>query len=273
MPLIPRFSKIFSQPRVLTRKDTSRLSERRTISPGGIFMVPLLGTEFVPKADFSETNLNFNTPVGSSLELTEAKARQVDAIIRNATKLKDIIENLSSVDNYQTGMARIHQRKVSMARIAEEVVASFQEFAKQKGVQIRTNLGRNELLIEADGSKIAIALSNLVKNAITFADPGGHVYITTEAVPGYVKVSVMDDGVGIPPEDLPRVFERFFQVESHLTRRHGGMGLGLSVAKAMIEMHGGRIWAESLVGKGTNFTFLLPLDPQQTTAASKVFIE
>ena len=234
------------------------------------------------KSDFiAITSHELRTPLGLILghatflrELLSGQYfEQVDAIIRNSTKLKDIIENLSNVDNYQTGMARIHQRKVSMARIAEDVVASFQEFAKQKGVQIRTNLGRNELLIEADGSKIAIALSNLVKNAITFADPGGHVYITTEAVPGYVKVSVMDDGVGIPPEDLPRVFERFFQVESHLTRRHGGMGLGLSVAKAMIEMHGGRIWAESLVGKGTNFTFLLPLDPQQTTAASKVFIE
>jgi len=70
---------------------------------------------------------------------------------------------------------------------------------------------------------------------------------------------VIDDGIGIPMKDLPRVFERFFQVETHLTRRHNGMGLGLSVAKAMIEMHGGRIWAESVEGKGSNFSFLLPV--------------
>jgi signal transduction histidine kinase len=84
----------------------------------------------------------------------------------------------------------------------------------------------------------------------------------------------MDDGVGIPAKDLPRVFERFFQVETHLTRRFGGMGLGLAVAKAMVELHGGRIWAESEEGKGSTFTFLLPTDrPQPPGHFSSPFIE
>ena len=73
------------------------------------------------------------------------------------------------------------------------------------------------------------------------------------------KVSVIDDGIGIPADDLPHISERFYQVRSHLTRKHGGMGLGLSVSKVMVEMHGGRIWAESVEGKGSNFTFLLPV--------------
>jgi signal transduction histidine kinase len=75
---------------------------------------------------------------------------------------------------------------------------------------------------------------------------------------GYVKVTVTDNGIGISARDLPHIFERFYQVETHLTRRYGGMGLGLSVAKAMIELHGGRIWAESF-GRGSTFTFLLPM--------------
>ena len=191
-------------------------------------------------------------------------SEQLDAIIRNATKLKEIIEDLSSVDNYQSGLARIRQRQVSIARVVEEVAISFREAARQKGVSLRTNISGGELLVEADANKIAIAISNLVKNAVTFTDQGGHILISAETVPGYIKVSVIDDGIGIPPSDLPRIFERFFQVESHLTRRHGGMGLGLSVAKAMIEMHGGRIWAESVAGRGSNFTFLLPITPQQT---------
>ncbi len=81
----------------------------------------------------------------------------------------------------------------------------------------------------------------------------------------------MDDGIGIPEKDLPHIFERFYQVESHLTRQHGGMGLGLSVAKVMVEMHGGEIWAESVLDKGSRFTFLLPLDPNQIDAAQSVF--
>jgi two-component system sensor histidine kinase VicK len=144
--------------------------------------------------------------------------------------------------------------------------------ASQRNITLKADLGRDDLLVEVDGGKIAIALSNLVKNAIMFTDEGGHVFVTGELVPGYVKVSVIDDGIGIPARDLPRIFDRFFQVESHLTRRHGGMGLGLSVAKAMIEMHGGRIWAESMEGKGSNITFLLPVNPMQAEAASKVFL-
>ena len=190
---------------------------------------------------------------------------QVDAIIRNATRLKEIIESLSSVDNYQSGSARIRQRKVSVARVIEDVSASFREMAIQKGISLKVEMERGQdLLVDADGSKVAIVLSNLVKNAITFTNEGGHVVIRSELQSEFVKVAVEDDGVGIPAKDLPRVFDRFYQVESHLTRRHGGMGLGLSVAKVMIEMHGGRIWAESTEGIGSTFTFLLPVELKVT---------
>jgi signal transduction histidine kinase len=189
---------------------------------------------------------------------------QVEAIIRNASKLKEIIESLSRVDNYQTGGASLRSRKVSVARVIEDVSASFRDIATQKGVALKVELDRRQdLLVVADASKIAIVLSNLVKNAITFTNEGGHIIIRGSLESEFVKVVVEDDGVGIPAKDLPRVFERFYQVESHLTRRHGGMGLGLSVAKVMIEMHGGRIWVESTEGIGSTFTFLLPLDPKR----------
>ncbi len=135
---------------------------------------------------------------------------------------------------------------------------------------MKAESGAEDLFVEADGTKISIALSNLIKNAITFTDNGGHILVKSEALPGYVKVSVADDGIGIPMKDLPHIFERFFQVESHLTRRHNGMGLGLSVAKVMIEMHGGRIWAESMEGRGSNFSFLLPLKAVQAETPSQV---
>jgi len=186
---------------------------------------------------------------------------QVDAIIRNASRLKDIVESLTSVDNYQTGGARIRQRKVSIARVVEDVSASFFEMAILKKISLKVDLqGGQDLFVDADGSKVAIVLSNLLKNAITFTNEGGHVIIHSELQSKFVKVSIEDDGVGIPANELPHIFDRFYQVESHLTRRHGGMGLGLSVAKVMIEMHGGRIWAESTEGVGSTFTFLLPVE-------------
>jgi len=184
---------------------------------------------------------------------------QVEAIIRNASKLKEIIESLSSVDNYQSGSASIRSRKVSVTRIIEDVCASFRDIAVQKGVTLKTEVEPDQdLLVDAEGSKVSIVLSNLVKNAITFTSEGGHVIVRAGHQPDFVKVSVEDNGLGIPVKDLPHVFDRFYQVESHLTRKHGGMGLGLSVAKVMIEMHGGRIWAESVEGLGSTFTFLLP---------------
>jgi signal transduction histidine kinase len=234
------------------------------------------------KSDFiAITSHELRTPLGLILghatflrEITgDQYNEQLDTIIRNASKLKDIIENLSNVDNYQSGAARIRQRKVSIAQVIEDVVASFSDMAKQKQINLKANVGTADLLIEADGNKIAIAISNLVKNAIAFTDQGGNILVKAETEPGYIKVSVRDDGVGVPAKDLPHIFERFFQVESHLTRRHGGMGLGLSVAKSMVEMHGGRIWVESTEGNGSNFVFILPLGPAQEQTAAKVFIE
>jgi signal transduction histidine kinase len=231
------------------------------------------------KSDFiAITSHELRTPLGLILGhatflreiVGEEYSEQLDTIIRNASRLKEIIENLSSMDNYESGAARVRQNEVSIGRVIEDVVISFGDMAKQKQINLKADTGGTDLLIEGDGNKIATAIGNLVKNAITFTNDGGNVLVKCEAEPGYAKVSVQDDGMGIPASDLPHIFERFFQVESHLTRRHGGMGLGLSVAKSMIEMHGGRIWVESVEGKGSNFIFILPFDHDQAQAAAKI---
>jgi signal transduction histidine kinase len=157
-----------------------------------------------------------------------------------------------------------------MKNLIEEVTASLNDMATNRNITLTAETGGGEMSVEADGTKISIALNNLIQNALTFTDNGGHVWVKSESLPGYVKVSVIDDGIGIPMKDLPHIFERFFQVESHLTRRHSGMGLGLSVTKVMIELHGGRIWAESTEGGGSNFTFLLPLKAVEVETASQV---
>jgi len=195
-------------------------------------------------------------------------------IIRNATKLKDIVENLSDVDNVQTGAARVRSQKVSLAKIVEDVILTFHDEAKSRNITLNSELGNSPFYLDADEVKLGIALSNLVKNALQFTESGGHVTVKVQEDSGYFKVSVVDDGMGIAARDLPRVFERFFQVESHLTRRYGGMGLGLAVAKAMIEMHNGRIWVESEEGKGSTFIFLLPTEQKQHSApSSNPFVE
>ena len=196
----------------------------------------------------------------------------VETIIRNATRLKEIIESLTDVDNYEAGVSRIRQNSISIPRIIRDVISSFQDMAASKNITLNVDIRDEDLQVEADANKITVAISNLIRNAITFTDEGGQVSVTVESMTGHVQVSVKDNGIGIPARDISNVFDRFFQVESHLTRRHTGMGLGLSVAKSMIEMHGGRIWVESVEGEGSTFSLLLPLRPPQTESNQSAFI-
>lgn len=226
------------------------------------------------------TSHELRTPLGLILGhatflremIPEEHRDPMETIIRNATRLKEIIESLTEVDNYEAGVARIRQNSVSIPKIVKDVVSSFQDMAASKNITLEVVIRDEDLQVEAEANKIMVAISNLIRNAITFTNEGGYVQITVESVTGHAQVSVKDNGIGIPASDLPFVFDRFFQVESHLTRHHTGMGLGLSVAKTMIELHGGRIWVESTEGKGSTFSFLLPLQPKQNKPAEQAFI-
>lgn len=219
------------------------------------------------KNDFiAITSHELRTPLGLILghstflrELVDPEYHdQLDTIIRNARRLKDIIENTTKVENVEAGTAVVRQNQVSIRGTLQDLLDSYKPEFEQKKLHLRADLGRAEMFIEGDQEKVAAIFSNLIKNAITFTNPNGQVSISAEQIPGYVKVVVKDTGVGIPAKDLDLIFERFYQVESHLTRKHGGMGLGLSVAKMFIEMHGGKLWVESVVGEGSTFTALFP---------------
>jgi signal transduction histidine kinase len=230
------------------------------------------------KSDFvAITSHELRTPLGLILGhstflrelVSEEYQPQLDTIIKNAMRLKEIIESMSSVDNAQTGTAVVRPRTVSIRRIVLDIIAELRDEARKKDITLGIDIDETDLMIEGDAEKIGIAIANVIKNGLVFTNPGGHVFVVAEQVPGYVRVVVIDDGVGIPRKDVAHIFERFYQVESHLTRKHGGMGVGLSVTKMMVEMHGGRIWVESAVGKGSIFTMLLPLNSSHTLSAKK----
>jgi signal transduction histidine kinase len=263
----------------LAAQAMQNFSLQKKVRDTGVELAELerLKTDFIAIASHE-----LRTPLGLILghatflrEMTGTEyAEQLDMIIRNATKLKEIVENLSDVDNVQKGAARVRNQKVSLAKIVEDVILTFQDEAKSRNIALKSELGGSPFYLDADEVKLGIALSNLVKNAVQFTEPGGNVTVKLEEEDGYIKVSVIDDGIGITSKDLPRVFERFFQAESHLTRHYGGMGLGLAVAKAMIEIHNGRIWVESEEGKGSTFIFLLPVEQtQKSVPTANPFVE
>ena len=157
------------------------------------------------------TSHELRTPLGLILghatflkEMISDEHREpMDTIIRNATRLKEIIESLTEVDNYEAGVARIRQNSISIPNIIKDVVSSFQDMAASKNITLQADLRDEDLQVEADANKITVAISNLVRNAITFTNEGGQVQVTVESVTGHVQVSVKDNGIGIPASDLP----------------------------------------------------------------------
>ncbi len=202
----------------------------------------------------------------------QAHQEQMEVIIRSSMRLKSIIEDLSTIAHKDEGQSRVRREPFSIVKLIIDLAARFQEAAQEKNIELGYDVPESDpLIVEADRDKIDVALGNLIRNALTFTDAGGQVGIKAEGEGGFVKVFVVDTGIGIPAGEVDRIFDRFYQVESHLTRRHGGMGLGLSIAKSMIEMHNGQIWVESKEGTGSLFSFTLPVNERQASAASKVF--
>jgi histidine kinase len=130
------------------------------------------------------------------------------------------------------------------------------------------DLPGEEMTICADREKVVVVLDNLISNAVKFTPAGGRVRVALRRRGEDVEISVVDTGVGIPREDLERIFDRFYQVEDHLTRQQGGMGLGLSIVRGLVELHGGRVWAESVLGRGSRFVVVLPPHVPGAAAAS-----
>ncbi len=183
---------------------------------------------------------------------------QLEVIIRNAERLKSILEDLTKVNEIQLGTSNVRHKLISINQIIYRCAEHKMPSARAKDISFLIKLPEKDLFVDADEEKIALVINNLVDNAIVFSNKGCHIQLTAEQIGNYVQVSIADNGIGIPAKDLPHIFDRFFQVQSHLTRKHGGLGLGLSVAKSMVELHKGQIWAESIEGKGSRFSFILP---------------
>jgi signal transduction histidine kinase len=233
------------------------------------------------KSDFiAIASHELRTPLGLILghatfltELVDEEHKdQIEVIVRSAERLKAIVEDMARISHQEEGQSRVRLQPFSIATLVKSMVTRFGDMAKKKKIELDFDVPEGDpLSVAGDRDKIEIALSNLIRNAITFTDKGGQVGVKAESSDDYVRVFVADSGIGIPDADLGRVFERFYQVESHLTRKHGGMGLGLSIAKAMVELHQGQIWCESKEGVGSLFCFMLPVSEASAEAASKVF--
>jgi PAS domain S-box-containing protein len=190
----------------------------------------------------------------------EKLQKAVDTIERNATSLAQIVEDVLDISRIVSGKIRLNVQSVDFPDIVRNAIDAITPAAEAKGIRLETVLDPLASPISGDPERLQQVLWNLLSNAVKFTARGGRVQVRLERVDSQVELEVSDTGIGISPEFLPHVFERFRQADSGSTRERGGLGIGLSIARQLTEMHGGTIDAASGgKGKGATFRLRIPL--------------
>jgi signal transduction histidine kinase len=201
----------------------------------------------------------------------ETLRRGLKQIRQSSRLLLALIDDLLDLARLDRGTLTLDWREVSIGEIVSRAVETVRLMAEARGVTLLQAPPPEDLpAVRADPLRLQQVLWNLIVNAIKFTPRFGRVIVRIEREPERCLVSVEDDGAGIPENDLPHVFERFRQVDGSATRRHPGMGIGLSLARSLVELHGGAIWAESRVGQGSRFTFSLPIRAWRRSTETEV---
>jgi signal transduction histidine kinase len=206
---------------------------------------------------------------GITGQLSELQERYLTRIQANADRLVRLIDDLLDLARIEEGRVRVTPTLFSLGGLAGEVLDSLRPVATEKGLELSL-IGREEqVFVHADRDKIGQVLLNLIGNAIKFTAPGGRIDVELAREDDeHAGVRITDTGEGIPTEELSRIFDKFYQVQLGIQAKAKGTGLGLSIAKGLVELHGGRIWAESQVGRGSTFAFTLPRRPMNEARAA-----
>jgi signal transduction histidine kinase len=182
----------------------------------------------------------------------------LQVMLGQSERLGRLVEQLLDLSKLESGEVPLHREDVEVAPLVARVVSEFAVARDAAQVKIERDIDRDLPPLDADAERVHQVLYNLVDNAVRFSAPGGEVTISAHRHNGSVEFKVVDTGTGIAPEHLPRLFERFYRVDAARSRDDGGTGIGLAIARSVVEAHGGRIRAESQPGRGSVFTFDLP---------------
>lgn len=194
-------------------------------------------------------------------DLTDQQRNMLDRVQISATRLDALISNILHSSNIEKGIIRLRKEPLSLESLIQNVIEDYKNRSKEKDVSIVFNKPEKEIInIFADIEKIREVLTNLITNAILYNKPGGEVLIKLTYKKDCAEICIQDTGIGIPKEAQQNLFNKFFRVGQNIDKDSQGTGLGLYISKAIVELHGGKIWVESELGKGTKFTFTLPTE-------------
>jgi signal transduction histidine kinase len=235
------------------------------------------------KSDFiAIASHELRTPLGVILgyasflqEESQGEASEhASQVLSAALHMRTLIEDLVNLRYLQMGDADLILEKVPVGSLLAAAQHDIKSLVDAKGHIFTVDSTHNDFIVNVDRVKIGMVLENILNNAVKYTPNGGRITLRVEPRPREVWIQIVDSGIGIPEDQLEKIFDMFHQVEDHLTRSYNGMGLGLAIARGMIEAHGGRLWAESAgKNKGSTFTIALPqaqltgaLDPSKVSA-------
>jgi len=185
-----------------------------------------------------------------------------ELIIKNASinieRLKNIINDLLDISRIERGVYKLQYSLINLNDLLADTSGHFIDSAQEKGIRLEYKLPKKTINIFVDYEKINRVLTNLITNAIKFSEEGSSIKVEVKVFESKVRIGVIDTGVGISKQDFPKLFKRFVQVTGDPHKQSKGLGLGLSIAKELVEMHGGEIWVESKIAQGSKFYFTLP---------------
>jgi signal transduction histidine kinase len=191
--------------------------------------------------------------------IEEPNPETLQVMLAQSERLGRLVDEVLDLSRLESGDVPLERCPVPLEPLVSEVLSEIDVVVRDRHVDVDSSLPADLPPALADRNRVHQVLFNLLDNAVRFTPEGGHVAVSASQHNGSVEVRVTDTGVGIPEEHLPRLFERFYRVDSARSRDDGGTGIGLAIARSVIEAHGGRIWAESEPGRGSVFVFELPV--------------
>ncbi|MGC9336291.1 MAG: sensor histidine kinase, partial [Anaerolineae bacterium] len=206
---------------------------------------------------------------GKAGPLTDRQIRYLTAVRRNVRRLMRLVGDLADVSRIEDGRLAIHQEPLDLAQLVAESLDAFADIIEEKGLQVGVTVEPDARFVLGDAQRMVQILNNLLSNACRYTPAGGRISVCATRFDDQVEVTVFDTGIGIPRDELERIFDRFYRSTDPLVQEQPGTGLGLSITRSLVELHGSQLWVNSTLGEGSTFGFALRLaDGQQPAEAS-----
>jgi PAS domain S-box-containing protein len=206
-------------------------------------------------------------PIRNAMQILRAQGPSIpelqwarDVIDRQVRQMTRLVDDLLDISRITRGKVELRKERIELTAVLNSAVEASRPLIEKWGHELTVTVPREPMFLEADLTRLSQVVLNLLNNAAKYTDRGGHIWLTAEREGHHVLIRVKDNGIGIPPDMLPRIFEMFVQVDSSLDRAQGGLGIGLTLVQRLVKMHGGTITASSAGrGKGSEFVIRLPL--------------